>query len=1126
MRSIISYFVKYPVAGNVLLFAILIFGAVGFNSLRTDFFPNTPSRTINVNLTYPGASPEEMEEGVILKIEDNLKGISGIERITSTSQENSGTVTIEGYKGYDIELLLQDVKNAVDRIPSFPVDLEPPVVAKQEGRDLAISVAITGDLPLKSLKEIARKVENDLLAVEGISQVNLNGFPEEEIEIAVRETDMRAYRLTFVQVRDAVRNANLDITGGTIKTEQEELLIRARSKEYYAEELKNIIVATAVDGRSVRLYEVADVRDRWADTPSRAWLNGQPTVSLSVNNTTSEDVLFITDTVKEYIEKFNEENENIEAIVTADFSVSLRQRRDLLAKNGLIGFILVLFFLAIFLNIRLAFWVALAIPVCFLGMFLIGSGMDLTINIISLFGMIIVIGILVDDGIVIGENIYQHYERLPLAQKKDPKAVMQAAIEGTMEVFPAVLAAILTTVAAFSAFYFLEGRSGEIFSEMGFVVILTLIFSLVEGALILPSHVAHSKALQPDAHPGRFDRIFNKIEKVTTGWLDFLKNKIYAPVLRGSIRYPLLAIFLPLALIFAGVGMIEGGFVKTTFFPFIDSNNLAITLKMPSGTRDDVTDKWMRYIEEKAWELNEELTAERADKAQVFERISRRLGPSASDGTVDISLLDGETRQMNSSEIGQRLREKIGRIYEAEQLAVGGRTFFGKPISIAMTGNNLEQLDMAVEELKTVLEEMEEVKDITDSNQEGLRELNVELKDKARFLGISLQDVVAQVRQGFFGAEVQRLQRGEDEVRVWVRYDEADRSSVGKLEQMRIRLPDGKEYPLSELATLREERGIIAIKRIDGRREIRVEADLASFSTSSTDVTSTLRKDVLPPILAKYDDVKASFEGQARNAQQTADSGQKVMVVIILIMYLMIVLVFRSWGQAFLVIPLLLPFGAIGVIFGHWIHGHAISILSGLGMIALIGIMVNDSVVLIAQFNILIKRGKNFGQALYEASLSRFRPILLTSLTTVAGLYPLILETSFQARFLIPMAISVAYGLIVATFIILVTIPAMLVLVNNYRMYTAWMWTGVRPIPRMVEPAVKNRIQLWWLWDYPLFIIAAIFVGNIFSISPLIMAAPLLVLYGLMWIVKLSSNFLKKPDTGKELSIDLSKEEN
>jgi multidrug efflux pump subunit AcrB len=1109
MRSIIAYFIKFPAAGNVLLIGILLFGAVGMSTLRSDFFPDTESRNIKVELTYPGASPEEMEEGVILRIEDNLKGITGIERITSVAKENSGSINVEGVQDYDMDLLLTDVKNAVDRIASFPVDLEPPVIFKQESRNLAIGVALSGDVDLRTLKDAARNVETDLLAVDGISKVDLAGFPAEEIEIAVREVDMRAYQLTFSDVRDAIRNANLDLTGGTIKTEEEEMLIRARSKEYYAAELENIIVSTSLDGRSVRLYEISEVRDRWADSPNRAYLNGLPSVALTVSNTTSEDVLFITDYVKEYVETFNQENDRLQATVTQDFSVSLRQRRDILVKNGVIGFILVLFFLAIFLNIRLAFWVALAIPVCFMGMFLVGSLVGLTINVISLFGMIIVVGILVDDGIVIGENIYQQYEK--------GKGRMAAAVDGTMEVFPAVLTAIMTTIAAFSAFYFLDGRTGEIFSEMGFVVILTLFFSLVEGALILPGHVAHSKALQQEEEPGRLDRLFSRVEKRTNALLNWLKYKLYAPMLRTSIRYPLLALCLPLGLLLVGAGLVQGGFVSTTFFPFIDSNNLSVTLKMPSGTREQVTDKWMRYIEEQARELNEELKAERGDGIDVVERISRRIGPTAADGTVDLALLDGEARGMPSSQIGQMLRKKIGKVYEAEQLTVGGRTFFGKPVSIAMMGNNLEQLDNAVNELKAAMEELEEVKDITDSNQEGLRELNVELKEKARYLGLSMQDVIGQVRQGFFGAEVQRLQRGEDEVRVWVRYDVKDRSSVGKLEQMRIRLPDGREFPLEELATLREERGVIAINRIDGKREIRVEGDLASSNTSATDVNATIRNELLPPILAKYPDIRASFEGQARSAQQTQESGTRVMIVIFFIMYLMSVLTFRSWGQALLIIPLLLPFGLIGVVVGHWIHGHAMSMLSLLGIIALFGIMINDSLVLIAQFNNLIRQGRSFGQAVYEAGLSRFRAILLTSLTTVAGLYPLILETSFQARFLVPMAVSVAYGLIFGTFIILATVPAMLVLLNNYRVFLAWAWDDKKPRPEMVEPGYVGRLSYTLLWAFPLFVAVLAFVASLFDINPMWVAGPLLTSYGLAWIIKLIGNISARRKMEKAL---------
>ncbi|MFK7969576.1 MAG: efflux RND transporter permease subunit [Bacteroidia bacterium] len=1102
MRSIISYFVKYPVAGNVILITILIFGLLGMVSLRTDFFPDSENRNITVQLTYPGASPEEMEEGVILKIEDNLKGITGIERITSKASENTGNINVEGELDYDMEKLLTDVKNAIDRIPSFPVDLEPPVIFRQESRNLAIGFSLSGDVPLKTLKTKAREVEADLLAIDGISKVDISGYPDEEIEIAVREMDMRAYRLTFADVRDAVRNANLELTGGSIKTEDEELLIRSRNKEYSGKELRDIIVTTAPDGRAVRLWEVAEVRDRWADSPNRAYLDGAPSVALNISNTNSEDVLFITETVKDYLKDFNETEEIIKGTVTADFSVSLTQRRDLLVKNGFIGFIMVIFFLAIFLNIRLAFWVALAIPVCFAGMFAIGAIFGLTINVISLFGMIIVIGILVDDGIVISENIYQHWER--------GKSRLDAAIDGTLEVLPAITAAILTTVAAFSAFYFLDGRTGEIFSEMSFVVILTLIFSLVEGAFILPGHVGESHALDRDGKDKKgFDRVMSRVEGGSNRLMGYLRNRVYAPILRIGIRYPLIMISIPITLLVIGVGGIRGGFVGTTFFPFIDSNDLSITLKMPAGTREAETEKWLMYIEEKAREVNAEIAKERPDGLEVLERYSRRIGPSASDGTVSIRLADGDNRNMPNIAISSRLRKAIGRIDEAEQLTLGGRTFFGKPVSIAMMGNDLGQLEGAVEELKQKIGEMSEVKDVTDNNLSGLRELNVELKEKARFLGLNLQTVVSQVRQGFFGYEVQRLQRGEDEVRVWVRYDERDRASIGQLENMRIRLPDGREFPLKELATLSEKRGIVAINRIDGMREIRIEGDLATFGSSASDVNATIKSDILPEILAKYSGVRASFEGQARSAQQTQESGTRVMIIIVFIMYLMTVLTFRSWGQALLVIPLLLPFGLIGVIYGHWIHDQQISILSGLGIIALWGIMINDSLVLISQFNLLIKQGRPFVEALYEASLSRFRAILLTSLTTVAGLYPLILETSFQARFLVPMAISVAWGLIFATFVILVTIPSLLVLANNYRTALAWLWYGKKIDPTTVEPALRGRLPLAWLWEYPLYVIAGFAALSFIDFSPenssvikTIYWGSALLIYAIIWITR------------------------
>nr|HQU58690.1 efflux RND transporter permease subunit [Saprospiraceae bacterium] len=473
MRAFLNYFIKFPVAANLIMFGILIMGVVGMMNMKSTFFPEVESRIIQIQIVYPGASPEEIEEGIVKKIEENLKGVTGVERYTSVSRENSGTVTVEVLKGYKPDLVLQDVKNAVDQISSFPVGMEPPTVFRQENLGFAISYAISGDVDLKTLKRYSRQVEDDLLAIDGISKVSLSGFPEEEIEIAFRERDLRAYGLTFQQATQAVRNANIELTGGTIKGKDEELLVRARNKAYYAEGLRDIVVKTTPEGSVVRLHQIANITDQWADTPSRSFLNGHPSVVVTVQNTLEEDVISVTDKVKAYMEGFNKNNQAVQAIMIRDGTVILRQRIALLTENGILGFVIVVLLLAMFLHWRLAFWVAISIPISFAGMFILANALGITLNVISLFGMILVIGILVDDGIVIGENIYQNYER------GEPR--LKAALDGTLQVLPAVFAAIITTVLAFSSFLFIDGRLGDFFSEMAIVVIFSLTFSLIEG---------------------------------------------------------------------------------------------------------------------------------------------------------------------------------------------------------------------------------------------------------------------------------------------------------------------------------------------------------------------------------------------------------------------------------------------------------------------------------------------------------------------------------------------------------------------------------------------------------------------------------------------------------------------
>ncbi|WNJ16201.1 efflux RND transporter permease subunit [Pontibacter sp. G13] len=1077
MKNIISYFIKYSFSGDLMVLLILIFGFFGLNGMRSTFFPETESKLIQVQIVYPGASPEEIEEGIVAKIEDNLKGLTGVDRVTSVSSENAGSVTVEITKGNDIDVILADVKNAVDQIPSFPVGMEPPVVFKQEPMTVALNFAIYGDLDLRTLKQYAREIENDLLAMDGLSKVELTGFPEEEIEIAVHENDLRKYGFTFDQIVNAVKGFNIEVTGGTIKTPTEELLIRSKNKGYYADDLLDIVVATAPDGREVLLREVATVRDRWEDTPNRTFVNGRPAVGINVSNTIDENLLDISTMTREYIEEFNEDHDAVQAVIINDGSVVLNERIDLLTENGIIGFVLVLILLAMFLQVRLAFWVAIAIPVSLMGMFILAPMIGVSINVITLFGMILVIGILVDDGIVISENIYQHFE-----MGKEP---LQAAIDGTMEVLPAVLSAILTTMVAFGSFLFLDGISGDFFAEMSIVVILTLFFSLVEGAFILPGHVAHSKALSRDKkEEGAVKKFFEPLQNALWNFMDWMKEKLYAPVLRFFIDNVALGLAIPIGILILSFAMIGSGNVKTTFFPYVENDFITATLKMPAGTSEDITQKWLDHIEKAVWEINEEYKADRTDGKDIVLIVSKNLGPTTYQGTVLVNLLRGEERGVSSALITDKIREAAGTIYGSESVIYGVASPFGKPVSVALRGSNLVDLGKAAEELKGEMIAVTELKDITDNNQEGLREIDVKLKPKAYLLGLTPQFVVAQVRSGFFGAEVQRLQRGKDEVRVWVRFDEIDRNSIGKLEQMRIRTATGESFPLKEVAELSVERGIIAINRLEGEREIRVQADLASPSTSGTDMIALIESDLLPPILAKYPSVRYSFEGQVRENTKTQKSSGTVMPIALLLMVSIIALTFRSVAQTLSVL-IIIPFGMIGVIWGHFAFGKAISILSGLGIFALIGIMVNDALVLVSAHNTLIKRGMKFKEALYEASVSRFRPIFLTSITTIAGLAPLVFEKSFQAQFLIPMAISVACGLAAATLIILLMLPSLLVFFNSLKLFIIGGWEGERPTPTEIEPAFegrKNYIGLYIVF----FVIVGALVASFFIYKDLL----------------------------------------
>lgn len=1044
MKRIVRYFITYPIWANTLMAAILVAGWISLNRIKTSFFPEVETNRITISVSYPGTSPEEIEEALVLKIENNLRGIAGIDRTSSQSRENNASVTVEVQDTYDVEEVYDDVKNAVDRISPWPAGAERPVVLISKFRSRAVSLALYGDADLWALKERAEDFRDELLRFPEISQVSIEGIPSREIAVTVSEENLRAYNLTFDEIASAIAAANVDVSGGSIKTATEQLLIRAYGRRDYAHEIRSLVLRGSSDGAVVRIGDVAEVAEQWEDSPDATYYNGKRAVIVNVDKTIEEDILAISRRVNTYAEEFKARHPELSVAVTRDASISLRERIGLLVKNGAFGFVLVLLTLSVFLNRRLSFWVAAGIPISFAGMFVIANLWGITINVISLMGMIIVVGILVDDAIVVAESIYQKHE-----QGESP---LKAAVQGLFEVIAPVFTAVSTTILAFLPFFFFQGTFGKIIYQLALVVIGTLMFSLVESFFILPAHLAHSKGLDPQANTGSLRRRFD-------GFYRFLTDRLYGPALAWSLKNTWIVVAVPLAWFMVSLGLIRGGLVEFSSRPFIDRDDITLNLTMTTGTREHVTDSILAAVEAQVWEVNNEIGQSRSDKRDVVLDIVREIGGNSLGdrgghaGNLRIELLEGEVRKMRSFELANRLRRRIGVIPGAQKLSMGGGRW-GKPVSISLMSNDLENLDKAKAVLKDLLSEYTALSDITDSDIEGWREVRLSLKPAATAEGLTVRDIAGQVRRAFFGHEVQRFQRGEDEIRVWVRYDAKDRAALGNLEDMYIRTPGGGARPLSTLADYTIRRGRVVISHLDGRREVRVEADMVDPEASVTSVINDIRKNAIPVLMSRVEGVHVSFEGGQRNDVVFNRSLRRAFPPALAAIVVILVLVFRSPLQM-LIIVLMIPLGLMGAVWGHLFHGFLISRLSTFGVIALVGIVINDSIVFIDRINRNLKSGMPVIDAVHGAGLSRLRPIILTTVTTIAGMAPLILEGSRQARFLQPMAVSLSYGLMFGSLCILFVVPVLFVGLNRARL--AWgRFLGKNATAESVEPAVRE----------------------------------------------------------------------
>ena len=1053
MKEAIKFCIQHPTLINLGVFLILGIGLLKLNQTQNTSFPKQKVRFIDVSVPYPGASPSEVEEGITVKVEDNLIGIEGIDRTTSSSEENRATIAVELEEEADADQLLVEVKNAVDKINNFPRGVEPATVSKREPMDVTITMGLEGEVPLATMKDYADHIKDELLLHDGLSQVFVEGVPEEEIEIRVRENDLRAYQLTLDEVQRAIANTNLETFGGNLETGEENISIKAENKGYFAKDLENIVVRATTDGQVVYLKDVADIVDQFKDAATARYLQDKRIIAITTYTLTSEDILDNADFIRSYIEAFNTTHEGVQLSVLEDGTVTLNDRLDSMISNGVVGIVLVLVILALFLDRYLALWVALKIPVAIIGMFVLIDIYDATINVVSLFGFILVLGILVDDGVVIGENIYQH-------AKEKGKKPLQAALDGTVEMVTPVIISLTTTGVAFSLFLFLPTQAGEFFGEIAFVVIAVLFIALLESFFVLPVHLAHSRGLQQDTK-------LTKVEQWFTRAMEWLKDKLYLPLFnktvvgRGYVRWLTVGVFT--LLLVGTVALIGSGVMSFTFFPNLDDDAIFTELELPPGTPASVTKSKLQSIEDAIWEVNEQYAGRWEDDKQLVRFVEQIVGPLDNQGKVKVTFLNGEERGISSFQLTQDIREAAPPIPEATRLIYGlgaSTAVFGLPVSFALKSKNLDELRQAKEDLKASMSEMDALKDVSDNDMAGIRELRVKLKPEAELLGLNLAYVMAQVRSGFFGVEAQSLQRDDEEVEVWVRYPREGTRSREQLLDMRIRTPHGNgpqggEYPLRNIAYVEEGTGNLVINHIEGRREIRIEANVANADVSAPQAIGEVEANVLPGILEQYPSVSYSVEGQNRMSFKLIAAITEVGPIVLFFILALIVINCNSFSQGLLVFALF-PFALIGVITGHWIHGLALNIFSVIGTIALIGVFVNNALVFISTLNDLLREGVGFREALSETAHSRFRPILLTSITTIAGLAPLIFSGSLAAQFLKGPAIAIAYGLAFGIFNVLILLPVILHVFNGIRQ---WWYNRVKNhslSSEEVEPAVRK----------------------------------------------------------------------
>ncbi len=1021
------------VAANLLMILFIVGGVVMGFSIKQEVFPDFELDLVKVTVAYPGAGPEEVEEGIILKIEEGLSSIAGIKEVTSVAAEGYGRVFAEMLPGEDVDLLIQDIKSEIDRITTFPEEAERPVVSKIVSRREVIAVVVSGNTSERSLREQAEAIREDLLALPGITQVDLRGVRPYEISIEVKEETLRSYGLTLGRIAERIREASIDLPGGALKSRGGQILIRTKGKRFSGREYAGITIIEDIEGTELKLGDIAVVKDTFRDTDQYALFDGRPAVMIAVYRVGDQKPLDTAGLVKEYIQqKQISMPDSIDLSIWNDFSEYYRGRINLLLKNAFIGLILIFLVLGMFLQIRLAMWVMLGIPISFLGALLLMPSLDVSINMLSLFAFILALGIVVDDAIIVGENIFTH--------RGMKKPYIDAAVDGAVEVSRPVIFSVLTTVAAFLPLIFVSGTMGKFIRVIPFVVIPILLVSLVESLLILPAHLGFGRPLEK---PGR---IVGFIDAIRRGFSLRLERFIDGPYHRFlsiclDYRYTTLAI--SIAILFITIGIVGSGIIKFRFMPDVDGDLITASIKMPLGAPLEDTARAGEYIELKAREVAQEYAAGPVGGKGVLRHIYSTVGGTilyghtgggTSSGShianVAMLLTESEERGVPAAEISRKWREKSGDVPGAESVTfVSNVVRFGKSIDIRLAHSDPNLLNNALIRIKGALAAYPGVSDIEDNFTKGKRELKLTLRPEARALGITEEDLGRQVRAAFYGAEALRIQRGRNEVRVMVRYPAGERKEIRDLESMRIRTRD-TEIPLTRAAFIQEGRGFSEINRTDRKRIVNVTAAVDAEAANAKEILDDMKKTVLNRLVTDYPGLTYDLEGEEKERTESMESMKRGFILALLLIYTLLAIPFRSYIQPFIIMSSI-PFGFVGALLGHMIMGKDISILSIFGIVALTGVVVNDSLLLINFINMKRRADVPLRHAVEEAARRRFRPIVLTSLTTSLGLTPIILEKSVQAQFLIPMAISLGFGILFATLITLLLVPSLYLILED-----------------------------------------------------------------------------------------------